>query len=67
MTKVCNGCKFLYIDEYVQDLIKLKKGICPPHICLKHKKQVKHFPYSEPYIYPCNECMSEDVALIRGC
>lgn len=56
MAKMCNGCEFLNIDEYEQDLIKAKCGDCPPHICKKYNKRVTHFPYSEPYIHPCEEC-----------
>ena len=56
MPKMCNGCEFLNIDEYKQDLIKAKCGYCPPHICNKYNKRVLHFPYSEPYIHPCEEC-----------
>ena len=36
MSKMCNGCEFLNIDEYEQDLIKEKCGDCPPHICKKY-------------------------------
>ena len=56
MPKMCNGCEFLNIDEYRQDLIKAKCGYCPLHICNKYNKRVIHFPYSEPYIHPCEEC-----------
>ena len=56
MPKMCNGCEFLNIDEYEQDLIKSKCGVCPAHICKKYNKRVTHFPYSEPYIHPCEDC-----------
>jgi hypothetical protein len=56
MPKKCNGCKFLSIDEEEQDFIKNQGGGIYPHICTKYKKQVRHFPYSEPYIHPCEEC-----------
>ena len=68
MPKVCNGCEFLNIDEYEQDLIKVKFRHCPPHICNKYNKRVIHFPYSEPYIHPCEECEKGDHlnSLING-
>lgn len=56
MPKMCNGCEFLNIDEYEQDLIKEKCGDCPPHICKKYNKRITYFPYNEPYIHPCEEC-----------
>lgn len=58
--KICNGCEFLSIDEYEQDLIKAKFGERPDHICKKYNKRVKHTPYSEPYIHPCKECEEEE-------
>ena len=36
MSKMCNGCEFLNIDEYEQDLSKVMCGDCPPHICKKY-------------------------------
>ena len=55
MPKICNGCEFLNIDEYEQDLLRLmlQHGDCPPHICNKYNKQVTHLPYSELWIHPC--------------
>lgn len=58
MKTVCNGCEFLSIDEEEQDFTKNQGGGIYPHICRKYKKQVRHFPYSEPYIYPCDECLN---------
>ena len=55
--KICNGCNFLSIDEKEQDLIRAQGGVTYPHICTKYKKRVLHYPYNEPYIHPCKECM----------
>lgn len=58
MKTVCNGCKHLNIDESEQNYLKEQVGHIYPHFCKKYKKQVRHFPYSEPYIYPCDECLT---------
>lgn len=56
MPKFCNDCEFLNIDEYEQNLIKEKYGKLPLHICTRYDRRVKHYPYKEPYIHPCEEC-----------
>lgn len=58
MKTVCNGCEFLSIDEEEQDFIRNQGGGIYPHCCTKYKKIVRHFSYSEPYIYPCDECLN---------
>lgn len=59
MDKHCNACEFLSITEAEQNQIKAQGGGCPPHICRKYGKRVLHFPYREPFIHPCEECLKE--------
>lgn len=56
----CTNCEHLSIDEKEQNLIILQGGGLYPHICRKYKKRVLHFPYKEPHIHPCNECIKEN-------
>jgi len=60
MSKYCNGCSFLNIEEDEQDLIKKERKVIIPHICLKYGVQVRHFPYKEPYIHPYRKCTKEE-------
>jgi hypothetical protein len=62
MKTVCNGCEFLIIDEEEQNLIKNQSDVIYPHCCKKYQRIVRHFPYDEPYIYPCNECLNNHTA-----
>lgn len=57
--KTCNDCEFLSITEEQQDFLKKHSGEILSHNCKKYKKQVRHFPYKEPYIHPCKECLSD--------
>ncbi len=54
--RYCNDCEFLSINEEDQNRIKELGGVCLPHICEKYNKRVLHYPYTEPYIHPCEEC-----------
>ena len=58
--KMCNGCKYLNIDEHEQNYLRKHTGHIYDHICKKYNKRVCHFPYDEPFIYPCDECMKGD-------
>ena len=57
MFVVCNKCKWLSIDEHEQNVIREQGGGIYPHICRLYKKRVTHYPYAEPYIHPCEECI----------
>ena len=55
--KICNDCEFLSITEEQQNFLKEQGCGILSHNCKKYKKQVRHFPYREPYIHPCEECL----------
>lgn len=57
--KPCNGCEHLSLTEAEQDAVKSQGGGCPPHICRKYNKRVTHYPFREPQIHPCEECVKE--------
>lgn len=59
MRITCNECPHLNINEREQ--IRLKKGGLglSPHICKKYNKRVLHYPYREPDIHPCDECITD--------
>lgn len=59
MDKTCNNCKYLSINEFEQNYITEQGGGLYPHICTKYKKRVLHYPYKEPLIHPCEECLKE--------
>ena len=58
----CNGCEFLSIGEEEQNFLRNLSGAIYPHFCTKYKKIVRHFPYDEPYIYPCDICLNNHTA-----
>lgn len=62
---ICNKCEYLSISEQQQNFIKSQCGNCPPHICNKYNKRVFHYPYKEPFIYPCKECFEEGLPALR--
>lgn len=57
----CNTCPHLNITEEQQERFwrVTKKKAMFPHICLKYNKRVLHYPYYEPMIHPCDECIKE--------
>ena len=57
----CNTCPHLNVTEEQQDrfwMMGNKKSMFP-HICKKYNKRVLHYPYQEPMIHPCDECIKE--------
>jgi hypothetical protein len=52
-----DDCLFLSINEKTQDLIYELTGHKPKHYCLKYNKILTHYPYREPYITRCPECL----------
>ena len=59
MNKTCNKCEYLSINEFEQDYIVKHGGNLHLHICTKYNKRVLHYPYKEPLIHPCEECLKE--------
>lgn len=57
--KNCNACEFVNITESEQNLLKQKLGFTPPHICKKYNKRVIHYPFPQPMIHPCKECIAD--------
>lgn len=55
----CNTCIHLIITEVEQNFIKQRGNTFAPHICSKYNKRVLHYPYEEPMIHPCDECIKE--------
>jgi hypothetical protein len=55
----CNTCQHLHITEREQNLIKQRGNAFAPHYCKKYNKRVLHYPYKEPMIHPCDECIKE--------
>lgn len=58
MNKVCNDCKCLNINEDEQNYLKEQVGHIYPHICKKYNRRLSHYPYVEPMIHPCEECLN---------
>ena len=55
----CNVCQHLHITEREQNIIKQRGNVFEPHYCTKYNKRVIHYPYNEPMIHPCDECIKE--------
>ena len=56
----CNDCPHLNITEKQQTIIHRGTGRnFVPHICMKYKERVLHYPYREPMIHPCPQCEKE--------
>ena len=57
----CNTCPHLFPTEALQHQLwraAYKKAMLP-HTCLKYNQRVLHYPYREPAIHPCEECIKE--------
>lgn len=57
----CNSCLHLTTTEEQQERFwrLTKKKVMLPHICSKYNQRVRHYPYYEPMIHPCEECIKE--------
>ena len=64
--RVCNGCKYLNIDEIDQDILRKTTGVIKEHRCNKYFKKLWHNSSGidhDPNIYPCPECKDGGVYL----
>ena len=52
-----DDCLFLSLNEKTQDLVYELTGKKPAHYCSKYNKRLTHYPYGEPYITRCPECL----------
>ena len=57
--RFCGNCEHLSITEHEQNEVKELSGRIYPHVCTKYKTRVFHFPYQEPFICRCVECMQD--------
>ena len=57
----CNTCPHLIFTEEQQERLwrASKKKALFPHMCSKYNQRVLHYPYDEPMIHPCDECIKE--------
>ena len=61
----CNRCEYLNINEAQQNKMEKQCGCLLWHYCKKYNKRLFHFPFKEPYITPCQECIDEKIKKTR--
>lgn len=55
----CNKCKWITVNEEVQNLVKEKNGVILSHICDLYEEKLLHTKKNKDYhpkIIPCEYC-----------